>query len=596
MAAPTSCCRAALLQCFLEAASGPVTLTEASAHFLPSVLSNLGVDRWPQLRCVGLGTGGQGSRVQVAGFVEPWTPQAVSCSWAGCTPRQLHTVSAACHPPSPKPSPYLNQTNPTRTCRELLGALVASEYVSVRVTLAERLHELLGMLGPQRVDDELLAMVEVRWAWGRVCVCRAVQPQGSRASTLHTGVECCMQSSSHQCLMHAPSPQRLSADDNQAVADALAMNIHALLSALPPHGRLAQLAFLSRMHPEDGSSCGQWRMRLLIAEQLAGVAALLGRQGLAEVLLPATLRLCEDPVAAVREAAAAQLGCMVRSLLAEMGEQGGSQGGSAAQQPAAVESQQEDSNAGGAASDAAAGQSAPGQQGNEQGQQQDEASQGQQEDQPPPQQASQPEQQQPDGGQQAQQASQPAAVDDQDELELEPDAARQGDPAAVVQQIVQHLVELQRSSGHRSRQTYLAFCAALLLPQPVLAPATPQPGPDTPQLAGGSPLASDVAAAVAASPGKTAAADPAAPAAEPSWPQLPAAIVESGITQGLLEGAVALAFDPVPNVRLGVARLLAALRRQQPALAGRSPQVIEALAALKADGDRDVQAAAAGDC
>lgn len=45
--------------------------------------------------------------------------------------------------------------------RELLAALVASEYVSVRVTLAERLHEVLCMLGPQRVDDDLLALVEV---------------------------------------------------------------------------------------------------------------------------------------------------------------------------------------------------------------------------------------------------------------------------------------------------------------------------------------------------------------------------------------------------------------------------------------------------
>lgn len=42
-----------------------------------------------------------------------------------------------------------------------MAALVGSEYVSVRVTLAERLHELLGMLGPQRVDDEVLALVEV---------------------------------------------------------------------------------------------------------------------------------------------------------------------------------------------------------------------------------------------------------------------------------------------------------------------------------------------------------------------------------------------------------------------------------------------------
>ncbi|PRW59401.1 phosphatase 4 regulatory subunit 1 [Chlorella sorokiniana] len=484
-------CPEALLECFLQAASGPATLTEASAHYLPSVLANLGVNRWPQLR-------------------------------------------------------------------ELMAALVASEYVSVRVTLAERLHELLGMLGPQRVDDDLLALVE-----------------------------------------------RLSADDNQAVADALAVNIQALLAALPPHGRLPQLAFLSHIHPEDGSSCGQWRMRLLIAEQLAGIAALLERQGLAEVLLPATLRLCEDPVAAVREAAAAQLGCMVRSLLLEMGEPG-SNGGSSAAQPPAAQERQDGSSARGAApaavADAPASQAGAEQQASKQ---EAEAERGQQEEQlqhahqqpEQQQQQSDAEQQQ---AQQAQQADQPGASDGAED-ELEQDATPPpGNPAAVVQQIVQHLVELRRSGGHRSRQTYLAFCAALLLPQPGPAPAAPTPGPPTPQPTGGSPLASAVAAAVAASPGRHAAAaqqgQQAETTPEPSWPQLPEAVVQSGIAQGLLEGAVALAADPVPNVRLAVARLLAAVKRQQPALAASSPKVEEALAALAADADRDVQASAAGDC
>ena len=126
-----------------------------------------------------------------------------------------------------------------------------------------------------------------------------------------------------------PVLQVLSQDPEQVVRDAISFNIRALLAALPPGpARLAQLGFLSRMHPEDGSSCGQWRMRLLIAEQLAGIAALLQQQGLAEVLLPATLRLCEDPVAAVREAAAAQLGCMVGALLLQASSGSGSGSGS----------------------------------------------------------------------------------------------------------------------------------------------------------------------------------------------------------------------------------------------------------------------------
>ena len=59
-----------------------------------------------------------------------------------------------------QPSATIHSSRPCFN-RELMAALVGSEYVSVRVTLAERLHELLGMLGPQRVDDELLALVEV---------------------------------------------------------------------------------------------------------------------------------------------------------------------------------------------------------------------------------------------------------------------------------------------------------------------------------------------------------------------------------------------------------------------------------------------------
>jgi hypothetical protein len=59
--------------------------------------------------------------------------------------------------------------------------------------------------------------------------------------------------------------------------------------------------------------------------------------------------------------------------------------------------------------------------------------------------------------------------------------------------------------------------------------------------------------------------------------------------QGLLEGAVALASDAVPNVRLGVARLLASIAAEQPDLAGSNPGVAAALARLAADQDRDVR-------
>lgn len=378
-----------------------------------------------------------------------------------------------------------------------------------------------------------------------------------------------------------PWAQRLSADQHQAVADALAVNIRALLAALPPPARVAQLAFLAHMHPEDGSSCGQWRMRLLIAEQLGGIAALLERQALAEVLLPATLRLCEDPVAAVREAAAAQLGCMVGSLLAEMGGRG-SRGGSASPEQRAAPQPGADPEG----PPVAGGSSAVVQK-----QQQKQEPSSQQEQQP-----------------QEQQQQQPADEEEEEEDELGHVAVQlPGGPAAMVQQIVQHLVELRRSPCHRSRQTYLIFCAALLLPQPAPQPAKPaaEQQPAGGSAAAGAEEGAEGAAAVpgqaagaAASPDEAVAAreEAGSTAADPSWPQLPDAVAQSGIAQGLLEGAVALASDPVPNVRLAVARMLAALRQQQPALAGSNPHVGEALAALAADADRDVQTAAAGGC
>lgn len=617
-ASPPPWC-AALLECFLAAAAGPATLTEACAHYLPAVLANLGVERWPQLRWAGWGGGGRWEAGR--GLVEP------CCRWGGGPAPQEPQLGVG---PTQQQAPallarlqQLPRTPHPVVCllpsREALGALCASEYVSVRVALAERLHELLALLGPQRVADDLLPLVQVCGA-GLIGTSCAVGPAGLRWHALAgplrvaggwawlrpPGASWQQQFGSPPCAPTAgpaappPPPQRLSADPHPAVADALAVNIRALLAALPPPARVSQLAFLSHMHPEDGSSCGQWRMRLLIAEQLAGIAALLERQALAEVLLPATLRLCEDPVAAVREAAAAQLGCMVGGLLADMGSRSGSRG-SVGQEQQAGEAQASGGQAqqdGGAEGPAAADGSsaADGSAGR-----QPAAEQPQQE----PQQAAAAEQQ----PQHEQQPQQPEE-EEEDEDELGHVAVQlPGGSAAMVQQIVQHLVELRRSRSHRSRQTYLLFCAALLLPQP--APqaagqaAEQQPAGAGAAAEGAEPADSPAAAAGEAAHGAAAAQGTAAAAASEeagtaaasaAWPQLPGAVAQSGIAQGLLEGAVALASDPVPNVRLAVARMLAALRRQQPELAASNPKVGEALAALADDADRDVQTAAAGGC
>jgi hypothetical protein len=490
--------------------------------------------------------------------------------------------------------------------------------------------------------------------------------------------------------LHTPCTQVLSSDEHQAVSDALAVNICPLLAALPPSARLPQLAFLARIHPSGGGgACGPWRMRLVIAQQLSAIAALLGKQGLAEALLPATLRLCEDPVAAVREAAAAQLGLMVGGLLAQAEAQQAEQQEGQGEEQEGQEEEQAPPEQEGPLEDQPEQQ--PAQQPEQQEQQ---GQQGPQPQQCPPKQAEEPgervmhgagseqprqvqegsepaskeaqaEEEQLDGGSAAAAAAAaaPAAEDEEDsklvEGRPEPDAAsivagaaelleQQGEqqqaqqegeqpqkqeqgkqqqeqqqqvqqeqdaadaqavqwgatanPAAVVQQIVQHMVELQRSGGYRARQTYIAFCTALLLPKAAAAAALPLSAlPATPP-AGGTAHAATNSLGDTGQATVTESAAPAAAAAQqeagailpaPQWPQLEKAVASSGTVLGLLEGAVALAGDRVPNVRLGVARLLAALTVQQPGLAA-GPTVTAALVALAADGDRDVQQAAAG--
>eukprot|EP00887_Chlorella_sp_A99_P000948 scaffold5.g948.t1 len=194
-----------------------------------------------------------------------------------------------------------------------VAGLAASDYVTVRATLADVVADLAAALSREDVERDIL-----------------------------------------------PVLARLGADDYVAVTDALALHIRPLLAALPPGARAAQLGLLARLRPEAGSSqCGQWRARLLVADQLAGIAELVGGQlqaaarpptdaaagdqappagggsVLGGLLLPAALRLCCDPVAEVRAAAAAQLGQMLAALLADDGS--GGEGEHAGGEGAAVE-------------------------------------------------------------------------------------------------------------------------------------------------------------------------------------------------------------------------------------------------------------------
>ena len=129
----------------------------------------------------------------------------------------------------------------------------------------------------------------------------------------------------------------LMCDDSQDVVEALSGGLTHLLPLLPEDDRSRLLVqFLKINIPswpsllaEDhnnknnngttdiingtSTSCGNWRGRAYIAESIAQLAVALGSAGpgLEGILLPTALRLCEDPVAAVRHAACRSVGLLL---------------------------------------------------------------------------------------------------------------------------------------------------------------------------------------------------------------------------------------------------------------------------------------------
>ena len=110
------------------------------------------------------------------------------------------------------------------------------------------------------------------------------------------------------------------------VADALAKGLQSLFAALPMAKRPPHLKAFVEMsglpqsdtdkavedHPPGHATaaCGHWRGRALTAGSLASMAELLSEQDAHDVLLPAAITMCNDPVASVRIAAVKDLGRM----------------------------------------------------------------------------------------------------------------------------------------------------------------------------------------------------------------------------------------------------------------------------------------------
>ncbi|KAI8470275.1 MAG: armadillo-type protein [Monoraphidium minutum] len=90
-----------------------------------------------------------------------------------------------------------------------------------------------------------------------------------------------------------------------------------LLEALPPAAHDPLLRVVARLAAGGGEHerCRAWRLRRGVAAQLGRIARATGRTAITDVLWPAAVALCSDPVAAVRDAAAVQVGPLLAALL-----------------------------------------------------------------------------------------------------------------------------------------------------------------------------------------------------------------------------------------------------------------------------------------
>jgi len=96
--------------------------------------------------------------------------------------------------------------------------------------------------------------------------------------------------------------------DVDEVQRGLLPSLAELLRVLPSSDRSFVLDFLPLLAGAESGRCGAWRARFQLAGQLADISGLCGAPDVAEVIVPALLDLCRDPVAAVRKAAASQVG------------------------------------------------------------------------------------------------------------------------------------------------------------------------------------------------------------------------------------------------------------------------------------------------
>ena len=88
----------------------------------------------------------------------------------------------------------------------------------------------------------------------------------------------------------------------------LLQSIAGLLRAPPSTEWAFVLDILPLLAAAENGLCGTWRARFQLAGQLADIGGLCGAPDFAEVIVPALLDPCRDPVAAVWKAAASQVG------------------------------------------------------------------------------------------------------------------------------------------------------------------------------------------------------------------------------------------------------------------------------------------------
>eukprot|EP00775_Hariotina_reticulata_P013021 gene13021-13150_t len=187
----------------------------------------------------------------------------------------------------------------------MAGSSVVIYEISLALSCAQHYGQLAARLGPGRWQDMRDAWHALQSSRDPAVLCELVAGLPGLVAALGpaiTGAEL------------LPALATLLQNHLTWISSKLVAVMAQLLEALPASGQDMLLKVLGQLVSPLGERSRSWRLRRELALQLGRMAAATGPEAVTESLWPAAMVLCCDPVAAVRTAAAGQVGPLIAVL------------------------------------------------------------------------------------------------------------------------------------------------------------------------------------------------------------------------------------------------------------------------------------------